>query len=366
MGNTNSYQPESKAPEAVTYTSQEHHDNQSSETSSQQRKGSDGSFDSSTSKNSRPLSIRKVLLNKPQFQPNVSNSPFVGSPLMSTEDFGTPTSSPAVRIGSPSASRHTLQPDSFPSSFQSNGGYSSNSESFVSSEARVIHGFGPVSEEVDSLVPTIISWTQGGTNVYVTGTFNEWKHKIRLNRSTTDFTTVINFPPGRHRLKFIIDEEWKCSNDLLIAPDADGNLVNFIDVSTGYEISGLQCNQEGDGNSENKNELASPLGSPSGSYSNDIPEYLTSLDKGDSFASPSSTTDKVTKKPPTLPPHLEKVLLNSANVSKDDTMMLPVPNHVVLNHLYACSIRDGVMAVAGTTRYRQKYMSTVYYRPVVL
>jgi hypothetical protein len=60
------------------------------------------------------------------------------------------------------------------------------------------------------------------------------------------------------------------------------------------------------------------------------------------------------EQPPNLPPHLERVILNSSIVSKEDTSVLPVPNHVVLNHLYACSIRDGVMAVAGTTRYRKK------------
>ena len=29
-------------------------------------------------------------------------------------------------------------------------------------------------------VPTIITWSQGGHQVYVTGTFNGWKHKIKL------------------------------------------------------------------------------------------------------------------------------------------------------------------------------------------
>jgi hypothetical protein len=29
-------------------------------------------------------------------------------------------------------------------------------------------------------VPTIITWTQGGNNVYITGTFNGWKHKLKL------------------------------------------------------------------------------------------------------------------------------------------------------------------------------------------
>ena len=29
-------------------------------------------------------------------------------------------------------------------------------------------------------IPTMISWSQGGHSVYVTGTFNGWKHKIKL------------------------------------------------------------------------------------------------------------------------------------------------------------------------------------------
>jgi hypothetical protein len=58
--------------------------------------------------------------------------------------------------------------------------------------------------------------------------------------------------------------------------------------------------------------------------------------------------------PPSLPPHLEKVMLNSQTVSDEDNSVLPVPNHVTLNHLYACSIKDGVMALAATSRYRKK------------
>ncbi|KNE72534.1 hypothetical protein AMAG_20535 [Allomyces macrogynus ATCC 38327] len=65
--------------------------------------------------------------------------------------------------------------------------------------------------------------------------------------------------------------------------------------------------------------------------------------------------------PPSLPVHLTKVVLNQA---RPDEEVVPVPPHVVLNHLYACSIRDGVMAVAITSRYRKKHVTTVYYRPV--
>ena len=71
------------------------------------------------------------------------------------------------------------------------------------------------------------------------------------------------------------------------------------------------------------------------------------------------------KDPPRLPPHLNKVILNSEPQSNDPTV-LPVPHHVMLNHLYALSIRDKVMVLATTTRFQQKYVTTVLYKPVMI
>ncbi|KDN37157.1 carbohydrate-binding module family 48 protein [Tilletiaria anomala UBC 951] len=76
--------------------------------------------------------------------------------------------------------------------------------------------------------------------------------------------------------------------------------------------------------------------------------------------------------PPTLPRQLEKVILNSSPATNalqaggtvDDNSVLPAPNHVVLNHLTASAIKSGVLAVGTTTRYKRKYVTTVFYRPV--
>ncbi|KAI8976117.1 hypothetical protein BDB01DRAFT_765131 [Pilobolus umbonatus] len=175
-------------------------------------------------------------------------------------------------------------------------------------------------------VPTIITWTQGGNNVYITGTFNGWKHKIKLVKSTHDFSAVLELPVGTHRLKFIVDDEWKCSNDMETATDPDGNLVNYLQVMEDEEEDSV-----------------SMTSSVSEEYTNEIPVDLWS----------SEDASKM-KQPPSLPPHLEKVLLNSQTVSEEDNSVLQEPNHVTLNHLYACSIKDNVMALATTSRYRKK------------
>ncbi|KAF9352602.1 galactose metabolism- protein [Mortierella sp. AD094] len=267
----------------------------------------------------------------------------------------------------------------------------------------------------DGHVPTIITWSQGGTNVYVTGTFNNWKQKVRLNKSasnlmddfapptvllklvssTSDFTTILNLPPGTHRIKFIVDDEWKCSTELSAATDAEGNLVNFLEVAD-EEQDELEGGHD------------SPInGSPVGSYTDQIPLYaqsgesspasstgsdallpLTAINSetnGNSASpnvsngrgrseSPSTSSSSSSRlmhansisndPPPALPPHLEKVILNNVP-SKEDNSVLPVPNHVVLNHLYACSVKEGVLSISVTARYRKKYITTVFIKPVV-
>lgn len=60
---------------------------------------------------------------------------------------------------------------------------------------------------------------------------------------------------------------------------------------------------------------------------------------------------------------LNSTPLADDTVIADDTSVLPVPSHVVLHHLSTSAIRNGVLAVGGTVRYRKKYMTTVYYKP---
>ncbi len=108
--------------------------------------------------------------------------------------------------------------------------------------------------------------------------------------------------------------------------------------------------------------------SPPGSYSTNVPKYLASQ-------ALESPVEHANDPPQTLPRYLEKVLLNHKSRPGQDPSLLPIPNHVALNHLYACSIRDNVMAVACTSRYDQKvcfsifnwhvkYVTTILYKPV--
>lgn len=328
--------------------------------------------------------------------PSFSGSPFVGSPLFESEDLlraiETKLPSPTGTFSIPSTNdqhievpdspkakpvvfgkkktggskvvpelvkkdnKTSVQPDSFPSSL-------SGSEKTLSSAEKIKVGEGQVIPELpvsENGLSTLITWTSSAKEVYVIGTFNGWKHKIQLTKSDNEFSTVLQFTPGIHHLKFIVDDEWKCSNDLLTATDHEGNLVNYIEVDD--QTMPLY---------DSIHPLADLSSSPPGEYTSVIPEFLFPSSVPNPFPNYRRPSNDSSKQPPLLPPLLEKVLLNApplvseANSAEED-WLVPVPNHVVLNHLYACSIRDGVMAVAGTSRYRQKYVTTIYYKPVVI
>ena len=215
-----------------------------------------------------------------------------------------------------------------------------------------VSGIAPLKSKSDDklIIPVIITWPANPPcqTVYVTGSFNNWKQKIRLTKSNNDFTTVIDLLPGTHKLKFIVDDEWKCNSDLAVSNDDDGNLVNCIDVVD--EIGSNLKDGFGDLLNPDTKEPEPD------DFESIIPSYLlVATKKGD----PRLPVDN----PPQLPKQCEKVLLN-LSVDDADFNILSVPNHVVLNHLYACSIRDGVIALSCTSRYRKKFVTSVYYRPI--
>ncbi|XP_063901161.1 5'-AMP-activated protein kinase subunit beta-1-like [Zophobas morio] len=190
-------------------------------------------------------------------------------------------------------------------------------------------------EKENALVPHVFRWTHGGSHIYVTGTFNNWRERIPLNKSREEFTTIINLPPGTHQFKFIVDNEWKINPDLPTMPDRSGAVNNFLEIGDA---------DEDDFDFEDFVSASAPAKSPpgdSGGYSQTIPKL-----------------DGTSKPPPVLPPHLMQVLLNCAPVSQSDPSLLPIPNHVLLNHLYALSISDGVMVLGMTHRYQKNSFPT--------
>ena len=91
--------------------------------------------------------------------------------------------------------------------------------------------------------------------------------------------------------------------------------------------------------------------SPPGNYSNNIKQDLAVICG--------------LKQPSKLPPHLERALLNCRPIG-NDTDQLPLPHRVMINHIYERPSNESDVAIFGLTRrYKDKYVTTVYYKKAV-
>lgn len=91
-------------------------------------------------------------------------------------------------------------------------------------------------------------------------------------------------------------------------------------------------------------------------YTSKIPQYLLDLDKPEDTNAYQQAAAAIEKLPqqPSLPGFLGKPILNAATPMKDDNSVLNMPNHTVLNHLATSSIKNNILAVSATTRYKRK------------
>ncbi|KAG7306217.1 hypothetical protein JYU34_008820 [Plutella xylostella] len=195
------------------------------------------------------------------------------------------------------------------------------------------------SKEVDELkvLPTVFKWEGGGKQVFISGTFTEWK-TIPMVKSHGDFVTIIDLPEGEHQYKYFVDGEWRHDPTKLV-DNGMGSKNNMVSV----KLSDFEVFQALAKDSEGIHSGAQT------EYSQEIPQ--------------SKPWEKVSG-PPILPPHLLQVILNKDTPLSCEPTLLPEPNHVMLNHLYALSIKDGVMVLSATHRYRKKYVTTLLYKPI--
>jgi len=222
----------------------------------------------------------------------------------------------------------------------------------------------------DDAVPTVFRWEHGGRQVYITGTFNGWSRQIPMHRSGNDFTYIHNLKRGKHAFKFIVDDEWRFAPDQPTVADIEGRINNFIDVTDFKAYVGDRDFERERQAAECGVGLVPPRGGggrpeAGGTDMEDTDGKVAAAAKdrdGEVFSVTVPDLDEYTKEPPPLPPHLRHIILNKPP-QLQDTAALPVPQHVALNHLYCTAIKDNMMVLGITQRYKTKFCTTVYYSP---
>ncbi|EAA31360.1 carbohydrate-binding module family 48 protein [Neurospora crassa] len=232
-------------------------------------------------------------------------------------------------------------------------------------------------------VPTRLEWLRGGEKVYVTGTIFQWNRKTRLHPVEGRpgvFAAIINILPGTHHVRFLVDGQMQTSPDLPTTVDFGNNLVNYIEVSpddvgrTAAQAAAASAAKDSQQPTEPKTSASETEESkaprdrpvpPAELFENKIPQYLLDFDAPEESPPYLSAVNAIEKlpTPPALPGFLGKPILNAATLIKDDNSVLNMPNHTVLNHLATSSIKNNILAVSATTRYKNKYVTTIMYKP---
>ena len=99
------------------------------------------------------------------------------------------------------------------------------------------------SNNINNKIPTMFEWSFKGNNVYLTGSFCNWKEFFLMKKDENGiFRLVLDLNRGFHQYKFKIDNEWKYNKNFPIYND-NGFINNYIDTSN-WEIKGEYENEE--------------------------------------------------------------------------------------------------------------------------
>ncbi|ETN76100.1 hypothetical protein RB195_020690 [Necator americanus] len=213
--------------------------------------------------------------------------------------------------------------------------------------------------------PVVFKWHCSATSqprsVYICGSWDGWRQKIPLVKSANDFSTILELTPGHHEYKFMVDNKWVVDDN---QPKTNNNLGGENNVMS-IDEDDFEVFDALDKDLASSNAGEALRGAPNHQPSHDTPNDRE-LEKLRTFSQDIPDRNEFAKahNPPALPPHLLQVILNKDTPVQCDPNVLPEPNHVMLNHLYALSIKDGVMVLSATHRYRKKYVTTLLYKPI--
>ncbi|ORX33524.1 5'-AMP-activated protein kinase beta subunit, interation domain-domain-containing protein [Kockovaella imperatae] len=242
--------------------------------------------------------------------------------------------------------------------------------------------------EADGSVSVPVRWEGSGKQVSVICDFaDNWKKRIKLNKVDGVFETILRVPPGQYRLKFLVDDSWRCSKNIPTATDNDGTLVNWLEV----EAPKTEDESRAEWAMDSKPPAPKHEDIDDSQWTSTIPaplflyqylEELPSTMSAEQWSQHYRDVPHLTAvpQPPMLPRVLEKVIVNSdarkqlsdevlpgsaTPAGTDDNSILAIPNHVILNHLTASAIKHGTLGVGTTTRYRKKFITTMYFKPTL-
>ena len=124
-----------------------------------------------------------------------------------------------------SSDKESLNDESFQKEKERNNNKEENDEYYSSKETK--------EDSNNAKINYLFIWTEGGYEVKLTGSFSDWKIKFNMSKDPNDnfFKCQLPLDNKIYQFKFIVDNDWKCSNKYPIKEDNSGNINNYIDLT---------------------------------------------------------------------------------------------------------------------------------------
>jgi len=225
-------------------------------------------------------------------------------------------------------------------------------------------------------VPVTFEWDGGGNNVYVTGNFCNWKQFFLMKKEENGkFILNLNLSKGKYQYKFKVDEIWKF-NDKFPTINENGNINNIIDTTNleiNYEnMEGKATRANTSNNENNENSKSKKYLSKSKNnsfvrqklYSNYIPKKDEFQGKVTHITFKSKSCLNFSKNKIGNNKYIEIQEKNILSDNNSYKKIAIVPN-TDIDHLNIKNrINNNNIISSVPIRYRRKYTTFVYYKPI--
>lgn len=217
------------------------------------------------------------------------------------------------------------------------------------------------------------TWSEGGEEVKVTGSFSDWKHEYLMKKDPNDNIFKYKLPLNNevYQYKYIIDGVWKCASTKPTICDGHGNLNNLLDLT--------KPNQQINKDEENKKKgIAKKNQTKVNEYGNKYPTneemFGKKIESGDTQSKPfilglRSKQNKILEKK-----FLKKFDKDAANLEKSFKPLFR-ESHVNLEHMIYLANKNkknnknentknkSKVEKSGVSfRYREKACTFIYFK----
>ena len=206
-------------------------------------------------------------------------------------------------------------------------------------------------------------WKEGGNNVKLVGSFNNWKEQLVMDKDPIDkiFKYKLKLKKDKYEYKFVVDNTWKYSRQQKMKSDGRGNTNNFIDL-TDYKLSKNNIKKTKKKKKKIKKEIHEKPKEDSFGLIYPKNEELNSEapNAQELYLKSFYINDATNQKNVGEPQYYKYINRESFTEEKSYRNLLYSP-HVNLNHTLTLCEQKQILQTGLTYRFRNKDCTLVYY-----